>query len=104
MTWSFVEFISRDLAVLTIGLGVTVTGLFDRSSPWISLTVMEISVLLFFFLDGYLRWKQGEDVGQVGRGTAIGLLIGIPLMAISLFLGGLLFEWLDAIVSSSKAS
>lgn len=98
------EISSRDLAVLMIGLGPTVAGLFDRSSPWISLIVMEIAVLLFFFLDAYLRWKQGEEVDQVCRGTAIGLLIGILLMAIALFLGGLLFGYLDAIVSSTKAS
>lgn len=96
------EINSRDLPILTIGLGPIVVGLFGRSSPWTSLIVMEISVLLFFFLDGYLRWKQGEEVGQVCRGTATGLLIGIPLMAISLFLGGLLFGFLEAIVSSAK--
>lgn len=64
---------------------------------------MEISVLLFFLVDGYFRWKEGEKFSKACRATALGLAVGVPLMAISLLLGGWAFGYLDTIVTNFTA-
>ena len=95
--------VSRDLAIIALGLGPIVTGIVGRSSPSVSFIVMEITVLLFFLVDGYFRWKEGEKVSQVCRASALGLAVGLPLMAISLLLGGWAFGYLDKIVTNFTA-
>ncbi|WP_339866882.1 hypothetical protein [Pseudohongiella nitratireducens] len=101
---SLVKTISRDLALLPMGLSPIVAGLIGRSSPWASLIVMEIAVICFFLLDGYFKWKGGEEIRQVCRTSTIGMVVGIPLMAVSLYLGGLVFGYLDVYVASLKAN
>ena len=88
---------SRDWAILPFGLGPIVIGALGATSPWASIMVMEVAVLCFFLLDGYFRLREGESKQKAIKATGFGLVIAIPLMALSMLLAIGFVRYLESV-------
>lgn len=73
-------------------------GMVGHSSPWASVIVMEVALVCAIILDGYFRLKEGEGVRKAINATVIGMIIGIPLMALSILFAFAAIEYLENFV------
>lgn len=86
--------ITRDLAIIPLGLGPIIVAGVGGSSPWVSIMVMETAMMCALVLDGYFRLKEGEGIHRVIKAIVVGMIIGIPLMALAMLFAYSVIEYL----------